>query len=70
MVREYTESVLLLRLCHDAVLGADDTRHQLTEKYGWSLLSANLYLGDSYFESYFCGLTQSLQCIYRDIALK
>jgi hypothetical protein len=51
MVHKDTGSVLLVRLCLDAVLGAEDTHRQLTEKYGCSLLSANLYLGDSYFQS-------------------
>jgi hypothetical protein len=34
MVREDMEPVLLVRLCHDAVLGAKDACRQLTEKYG------------------------------------
>jgi hypothetical protein len=51
IVREDTVSVLLVVLCHDAVLGAEDTHRHLTEKYGWSLPSTSLYMGDSYFES-------------------
>jgi hypothetical protein len=34
MVCEDRESVLFVRLCHDAVLGDEDTHRQLTEKYG------------------------------------
>jgi hypothetical protein len=78
-VREDTGLVLLVALCHDAVLGAEDTHRQLTEKYGWSAFSQLVYGRFLFristrttivlFTAVFSGLPQSLQRIYRDIAL-